>query len=162
MCCAQSYLTLHNPTDCSPPGSSVHGTFQTRILEWVATSFSRETSQSNNQTHVSSISCTGRQIPYQCATREVPCLALASLNILSHSSLQLYSVQFSCSVVSNSETPLTAAHQASLSITNSQGLFKLMSIELVMPSNYLILCCPLLLHLQSLASIRVFSNESVL
>ena len=71
-------------------------------------------------------------------------------------------VQFSHSVVSDSETPLTAAHQASLSITNSQGLFKLMSIELVMPSNYLILCCPLLLHLQSLASIRVFSNESVL
>ena len=45
------------------------------------------------------------------------------------------SVQFSCSVVSNSATPWTAAHQGSLSITNSQSLLKLMSIELVMPSN---------------------------
>ena len=158
MCCAQSYLTLHNPTDWSPPGSSVHGTFQTRILEWVATSFSRETSQSNNQTHVSSISCTGRQIPYQCATWEVPCLALASLNILSHSSLQLYSVQFSCSVVSNSETPLTAAHQDSLSITNSWSLLNSCPL---MPSSHLILCHPLLL-LSIFPSFRVFSNESVL
>ena len=58
-------------------------------------------------------------------------------------------VQFSCSVVSDSVTPLTAAHQASLSITNSRGLLKLMSIELVMPSNHLILCRPLLLHIQS-------------
>ena len=57
-------------------------------------------------------------------------------------------------------TPWTAARQASLSITNSQSLLKLMSIELVMPSNHLILCCPLLL-LPSI-SIRVFSNESVL
>ena len=47
------------------------------------------------------------------------------------------------------ETPWTAAHQASLSITNSQSLLKLMCIESVMPSNHLILCCPLLLHLQS-------------
>ena len=46
-------------------------------------------------------------------------------------------------------TPWTAEHQASLSITNSQSLPKLMSTELVMPSTYLILCCPLLLHLQS-------------
>ena len=55
------------------------------------------------------------------------------------------SVQFSCSVVSDSATPWTAAHQASLSITNSWSLPKLMSIESVMPSNHLILCCPLLL-----------------
>ena len=51
------------------------------------------------------------------------------------------SVQFSCLVMSNSATPWTAAHQASLSITNSQSLLKLMSIKLVMPSNHLILCC---------------------
>ena len=55
------------------------------------------------------------------------------------------SVQFSCSVTSNSATPWTAACQASLSISNSQSLLKLMSIESVMPSNHLILCCPLLL-----------------
>ena len=59
-------------------------------------------------------------------------------------------------------TPWTAAHQASLSITNSQSLFKLMSIELVMPSNHLILCRPLLLLPSIFPSIRVFSNESVL
>ena len=55
------------------------------------------------------------------------------------------SVQFSCSVLSNSVTPWTAACKVSLSITNSQSLLKLMSIELVMPSNHLILCGPLLL-----------------
>ena len=59
-------------------------------------------------------------------------------------------------------TPRTAALQASLSITNSQSLLKLMSIELVMPSNHLILCCPLLLLPSIFPSIRVFSNESVL
>ena len=59
-------------------------------------------------------------------------------------------------------TPWTAAHQASLSITNSQSLLKLMSIESVMPSNHLILCRPLLLRPSIFPSIRVFSNESVL
>ena len=59
-------------------------------------------------------------------------------------------------------TPWTAAHQASLSITNSQSLLKLMSIESVMPSNHLSLCCPLLLLPSTFPSIRVFSNESVL
>ena len=59
-------------------------------------------------------------------------------------------------------TPWTAACEASLSITNSQTLLKLMSIELVMPSNHLILCRPLLFPLSIFPSIRVFSNESVL
>ena len=59
-------------------------------------------------------------------------------------------------------TPWTAARQAILSITNSWSLPKLMSIELVMPFNYLILCCPLLLLPSIFPSIRVFSNESVL
>jgi len=59
-------------------------------------------------------------------------------------------------------TPWTAACQASLSITDSWSLFKLMSIESVMPSNYLILCCPLLLLPSIFPSIRIFSNESVL
>ena len=59
-------------------------------------------------------------------------------------------------------TPWTAAHQASLSITNSQRLLKLMSIESVMPSNHLILCHPLLLLPSIYPSIRVFSNESVI
>ena len=60
-----------------------------------------------------------------------------------------FSVQFSHSVMSNSVTPWIAAHQASQSITNSWSLLKLMSIELVMPSNHLILCHPFSLCLQS-------------
>ena len=59
-------------------------------------------------------------------------------------------------------TPWTAACQVSLSITNCQSLLKLMSITLVMPSNHLILCLPLLLPPSILLSIRVFSNESAL
>ena len=59
-------------------------------------------------------------------------------------------------------TPWTAAHQTSLSITNSQGLLKPMSIKSVMPSNHLILCHPLLLLPSIFPSIRVFSSESVL
>ena len=59
-------------------------------------------------------------------------------------------------------TPWTAARWASLSITNSQSLLKLMSNELVMPSNHLILCCPLLLLPSIFSSITVFSNESAL
>ena len=72
------------------------------------------------------------------------------------------SVHFSHSVVSDSATSWTAAHQASLSITNSWSLLKLMSIESVMPSNNLILCRPLLPQPSIFPSIRVFSNESVL
>ena len=66
------------------------------------------------------------------------------------------------SVMSDSTTPWTAACQASLSFTNSQSLFKFMSIESVMPSYHLILCHPLLLLPSIFPSIRVFSNESVL
>ena len=69
-------------------------------------------------------------------------------------------VQFSRSVVSDSLNPWTAAHQASLSIANSQSLLKFISIELVMPSNHLILCRPLLLLPSIFPSIRVFSNVS--
>ena len=71
------------------------------------------------------------------------------------------SVQFNHSVVFDSLRPLEA-HQASLSITNSRSLPKLMSIELVMPSNHLILCQPLLLLPSIFPSIKVFSNESLL
>ena len=71
-------------------------------------------------------------------------------------------VQFSRSVVSDSVIPWTALRQASLSITNSQSLLKLKSIELVMPSNYLIFCWPLLLLPSIFPSIRIFFNESVL
>ena len=76
--------------------------------------------------------------------------------------ISISSVQFSHSVMSDFATPWTAAWQASLSITNSWSLLKLISIELVMPSNYLILCRPLLLLSSIFPSIRVFSIESVL
>ena len=69
---------------------------------------------------------------------------------------------FSCSVVSNSATPWTAAHQDSLSFTISLSLLKLMSIECVMPSNLLILCRRLLLLPSIFRSIRVFYNELAL
>ena len=75
---------------------------------------------------------------------------------------QFSSVQFSHSIVSNYAIPWTTARQASLSITNSQNPPKPMSIELVMPSNHLILCRPLLLLPSIFPSIRVFSNESAL
>ena len=72
------------------------------------------------------------------------------------------SVQFSRSVVSDSATPWIAACQASLSITNSWSSLRLTSIESVMPSSHLILCCPLFLLPPTPPSIRVFSNESAL
>ena len=75
--------------------------------------------------------------------------------------LSMQSVQFSRSVVSDSATPWTTARQAFLSITNSWSLPKPVSIESVMPSNHLILSCPLLLP-SIFPSIRVFSNESAL
>ena len=75
--------------------------------------------------------------------------------------IQFSSVQ-SLSPVRLFVTPWTAARQVSLSISNSQSLLKLMSIELVMPSNHLILCRPLLLPTSIFPSIRVFSKESAL
>ena len=95
-------------------------------------------------------------------------LAACSLNLISPCPLprevwyfQLSSVQ-SLSRVWLFATPWTTACQASLSITNSQSLLKLMSTESVMPSNHLILCRPLLLPPSVFPSIRVFSNESLL
>ena len=81
-----------------------------------------------------------------------------------HSHLPAGSVHFrqSLSRVGLSVIPWTAAHQASLSITDSQSLLKLRSIELVMPSNLLIHCSPLLLLPSLFPSIRVFYKESVL
>ena len=77
------------------------------------------------------------------------------------STAQFNSVQ-SFSRVRLFATPLTAAHQASLSVTNSQSLLKLVSIESVMPSNHLILCRPFITPPSISPSIRVFSNDSVL
>ena len=78
-----------------------------------------------------------------------------------HEYYQLSSIQ-SLSSVQFTVTPWTAAHQASLSIPNSWSLLKLMSVESVMQSKHLILCCPLLFLPSIFPSIRVFSNESAL
>ena len=84
-------------------------------------------------------------------------------NILIYREITVFSsVQFSRSIASDSVTPWTAARQASLSITNSQGLLKLTSIKSAMPSKHLILCHPLLLLPSIFLSIRVFTNELVL
>ena len=80
--------------------------------------------------------------------------------MVQYSHLYISSVQL-LSRVQLFATPWTAACQASLSITDSQSLLKLMFIELVMPSKHLIHCCPLLLPPPIFPSIRVFSNESV-
>ena len=126
--------TLCDSIDGSPPGSPVPGILQARTLEWVA--ISRE--QNNSKTCTTSASL----------TRLKPLIVLSSVESLSH--VQLFA------------TPWPAACQASLSVTNSQSLLKLMSIESVIPSNHFILCCPLLLLPSNFPSIRVFSNESVL
>ena len=67
MCCVkllQSCPTLCDPMDYSPPGSSLHGVFQARILEWVVLSFSRESSRPRDQTCISYVSCIGKQVLY--------------------------------------------------------------------------------------------------
>ena len=68
MVCVLSHVRLCKSKDCSLPGSSVHGISQARILEQVAVSFSRAHSQPGDQSHVSCVSCFGRQILYHCAT----------------------------------------------------------------------------------------------
>ena len=105
----------------------------------------------------------GRQNTLQITVEEWAIqLVLEKLAIHLRTIMPALSVQFSCSVVSNSITPWIGAHQASLSITNSQSSLKLMSIESLMPSSHLILCCPLLFLPSIPFSIRVFSNESTL
>ena len=86
-------------------------------------------------------------------------LGLVFIVLFKTQGAQFSLVAQSCPTLRN---PWTAVLQASLSITNSQSLLRLMRIKLVMPSNHLILCCPLLLLPSIFPSIRVFSSESVL
>ena len=98
-----------------------------------------------------------RQISYHLYVESI---TIIQMNLITK---HKHSVQVSLfAVVSDSAIPWTAAHQAFLSITNSQSLLKLMSTESVMPSNHLILCHPLLLPPSIFSNIRVFSNDSVL
>ena len=123
------------------------GILQAGMLGWFAMPSSKGPSRPRDLTHVSCIAdgfftwATG-----EARIRES--VQFSSVQSLSH--VQLFA------------TPRTAARQASLSITNSWSLLKLMSIESVMPSNHLILCHPFLLLPSVFPSIRVFSNESAL
>ena len=110
--------SLSYPMDCSPPGSSVRGSFQARVLEWVAIAVSKTDATEIYREH-----------------------QFSSVQLLSP--VQLFA------------TPWIAARKTSLSIANSRSLLKFMSIKPVMPSNHLILCCPLLLLPSILPSTRV-------
>ena len=134
---AHSSPTLCDPMDYIPPGSLVHRILLARTPAWVPISLSRGSPQPRDWTWVSCI--TGRFFTVW-ATSSVQSLSCVRLFV----------------------TPWTTAHQASLSITNSWSLPKPMSIELVMPSNHLILRHPLLLLPSIFPRIRVFSSESAL
>ena len=126
--------------DCSLPGFSVHGILQARTLEWVAISFSNAWKW---KVKVKSFSCVWLLVtPWTAAYQAPPSMGFSRQE-------------------NWSRVPLPSP-QASLCITNSQSLLKLMSIESVMPSNHLILCLPLFLPPSIFPSIRVFSNESAL
>ena len=143
----QSCPTLCDPMDWSPSGSSVHGDSPGKNTGVGCHALLQEVFPTQGL-NPGLPHC--RQIIYPLSPQGNPKKAQYSVS----------SVQ-SLSRVQHA-TPWTAAHQASLSITNSRSLLKLMSIESVMPSNHLILCHLLLLPPSILPSIRVFSNESVL
>ena len=122
--------------DCSLPGSSVHGIFQARILEWAAIPFSTRSSQPRDRTQVS---CIGGQILYLLCCQGSPRRIFVIVVVQSPSRVWLFVI------------PWTAAFQASLSFTISVTL-----------SNHLILYCPLLLLPSIFSRIKVFSSELAL
>ena len=97
-CClvTQLHSNLCNPMDCRPPGSSVHGISQARILERVAISFSRGSSQPREWTHVSCVSCTGRRILCPSATRETLIKDVFTLIQIRHLLLQIRDCSLGC------------------------------------------------------------------
>ena len=140
--------------DCSPPGSSVYDISQARISEWVAVYFFRGSSRPKDQT---CITCVGRQSLPSSHQRSPALFLWVSIKSAPFiSSLLLFSH------MSDFATTWTATRQASLSFIISWSLLKFMSIESVMPSNHLILCCPLFLLHSVFPSIRIFSSESAL
>ena len=132
--------------NCSPPGSCVHGI--SRQEYWSGLLFPSPADLSRNWTPVSCIAGRLLQAKLQGKYYKLLIEQFSSVQSLIH--FWLFA------------TPWTAAHQASLSITNSQSLPKPMSIESVMPSKHLILCRPLPLLPSIFPSIRVFSNELAL
>ena len=186
----QSCLTLHDPMDCSLPGSSVHGIFQAKVLEWDAIAYfcfidyakAFDSVDHNKMWKIlqemripDHLTCLMRNLyaGQEAAIRmghgtidwfqlgKGVCQAVYCQLCLFTLYAEFSSVQ-SLSCVRLFVTPSTAGCQASLSITDSQSLLKLMSIESVMPSNHLIISSPVFLPPSIFLSTRVFSNESAL
>ena len=134
---------LYDCMDCSPQGSSVHGIFQARILEWVAISYSTWSSQPKYQTCISGVSCIFRWILYHRAIWEASVIKVVVVQSLVSSSSWSHGLQ------------------ASLSLAISWGLLKLMSIESAMPTNHLTICHLLLLLSSIFPRIRVFSMSQL-
>ena len=129
----QSCLTSSEPMDCSLPGSSTHGIFQARTLEWVAIAFTTNSCLILNEVEVVPFSS---HFPHLCCSATQSCLTL-------------------CNLIDCSRPGFPVLHHI-------WSLLKLMSIELVMPSHQLILYRPLLLLPSICPSIRVFSDELAL
>ena len=139
----KSYLTLCDPMNCSPPGSSVHGISKARILEWVAIRFSRGSFWPRYWTQVS---CIAGRFFTNWATREAQSVLLL----------------FSHSVVSDSCDPMDCSTPGFPVLLCLLGIAQTQPIESMLPYNHFILCCPLLLLPSVFPSIRVFSNELAL
>ena len=148
--------------DWSPPGSSVRGDSPGKntgegchaLLQWIFPTQGLNPLLSHYRWILYCLSYWGSPwIHLKCYF--ISCIGKSSSSV----NVQFSSVTQSCP---NSATPWIAAHQASLSITNSQSLPKLMSLKSVMPYNHLIICPPLLPLPSIFPSIRVFSNESIL
>ena len=159
----QSYLTLCDPIDCSMPGLPVRHQlpeFMQIHVHWVGDAIQSSQSLSFPSFPTELWLCSLLFI-FSLVLTVSSLWGLLFLSPLSNPSFGS-SVQFSCSVMSDSLPPHGLQHGASLSITNSWSLLKLMSIKLVRPSNHLIFCHPLLLLPSIFPSIRVFSIESVI
>ena len=139
----QSCQILCDPVDSSPPGFSVYGI--SRQEQWSRLPCPPPGEFPNPWTEPASLMSLALVGGFFRASSTWSWIQFSSVQLLSYVWLFV--------------TPWTPALQASLSITNSWSLLKLMSIELVMPSNHLILCCLLLLPLSIFPSIRVFSKE---
>ena len=144
---ASVMLTFWDPMDCSPPGCSVHGIHQARILEWFVMHYSRGSSRPRDQNHNFWVSSIGSWILY-------PLSHLGSLN----NSNQFSSVAQSCPTLCdpmNRSMPGLPVHHHLLEFTQTHA------IESVMPSSHLILCRPLLLLPQSLPASKSFPTSQL-
>ena len=143
----QLYPTLCDPMDCSLPGSSVHGIFHARILKWVAISSSKESSQPRDWTCISCISCIAGEF-FTPEPLGKPTYMLYIVLFIHVCAYMCISMCICCSVTKsylNLCDPVDCSPPGIPVLHHTQSLIKLMSIESVMPSNHLILCCPHLL-----------------